>query len=98
VWNIGQQTPATVWERDIDELMRRQIASADTAERKRLFDQVQKIFAAHLPIVNFVAPKIFVAASTRVVSVTPALSRPQLLWAPETIAVASESASHGSKD
>jgi peptide/nickel transport system substrate-binding protein len=87
VWNIGQPTPATEWERQIDELMRRQIASPNEAERKRLFDQVQAIFAAHLPIVNFAASRVYVASSTRVVNVTPALARPQLLWSPETIAV-----------
>jgi ABC-type transport system substrate-binding protein len=78
--------------------MRRQIAGADHADRKRLFDQVQEIFAAHLPIVNFVAPKIYVAASTRVDGVTPTLSRPQLLWAPETITVAADSSGASSKD
>ena len=41
--------------------MARQIASPDEAERKRLFNEVQKIFAEHLPIVYFVAPRIFVA-------------------------------------
>jgi peptide/nickel transport system substrate-binding protein len=87
VWNIGQPTPATTWERDIDELMRLQMANPDAAERKRLFDEAQAIFAAHLPIVNFVAPTVYVASSTRVVNVTPALSRPQLLWSPDTIAV-----------
>jgi peptide/nickel transport system substrate-binding protein len=87
VWNIGQTTPATEWERQIDEVMRRQIGAADEVERKRLFDQVQAIFAAHLPIVNFVAPKVYAASASRVVNVTPALSRPQLLWSPDSIAV-----------
>jgi peptide/nickel transport system substrate-binding protein len=87
VWNIGQATPATAWERQIDELMRLQMSRADEGERKRLFDQVQAVFAEHLPIVNFVAPRVYVAASTRVVNVTPALARPQLLWSPDTIAV-----------
>jgi peptide/nickel transport system substrate-binding protein len=87
VWNIGQTTPATEWERQIDDVMRRQIGAADEVERKRLFDQVQAIFAAHLPIVNFVAPKVYAASASRVVNVTPALSRPQLLWSPDSIAV-----------
>ena len=68
--------------------MRRQMASPDEAERKRLFDEVQTIFAEHLPMIQFVAPRIYVAVSTRVVNLTPtAFSRPQLLWAPDTIAV-----------
>ena len=87
VWNLAQKTPATDWERQIDELMAKQIAAADDGERKRLFDQVQRVFAEHLPVVHFVAPKIFVAASSRATNLTPAVTRPQFLWAAETIAV-----------
>jgi len=87
-WNVEQKTPATEWERRIDELMRRQMASPDEAERKRLFDLVQTIFAEHLPMIEFVAPRIYVAASARVANLAPtAFMRPQLLWSPDTIAV-----------
>ena len=41
-WNPGQAKPATDWERRIDELMARQVASLDDNERKRLFTEVQK--------------------------------------------------------
>jgi hypothetical protein len=50
---------------------------ADASERDRW----------HLPIVHLVAPKVFVAASSRVTNLTPVISRPQLLWTPDTIAV-----------
>jgi len=87
IWNFNQDRPATDWERRIDELIVRQIAAPDPAERKRLYDQIQEIFADHLPMVYFAAPRIFVASSARVTNVTPALWRPQLLWAPEMVAV-----------
>jgi peptide/nickel transport system substrate-binding protein len=87
VWNLGQKTPATDWEREIDGLMARQSAALDEAERRRLFIEVQKIFAAHAPMLYFAAPRIYVAASSRVTHLTPAVSRPQLLWAADTIAV-----------
>jgi len=87
-WNMAQKTPATEWERQIDELMVRQMHSTDDQERKRLFDSVQKIFAEHVPVVYFVAPHIFAAASTRVQNVTPAVKGPQLFWSPDTVAVA----------
>lgn len=87
-WNIGQKTPATPWEGQIDELMARQMQSLDEAERKRLFAEVQKVFAEHLPVIYFVAPRVFAAASRRVTNVTPAVQRPQLLWSPDTVAVA----------
>jgi peptide/nickel transport system substrate-binding protein len=88
VWNLEQKMPATDWEQRIDDLMRRQTASLDENERKRLSDEVQRIFAEHLPIIRFVAPRIYVAASARVTNLTPtAFARPQLLWSPDTIAV-----------
>ena len=87
VWNLEEKTPATEWERRIDELMTRQIASPDMAERKRLYDEVQKVFFEHQPIVYFVAPRIYVAHAARVTNLTPAEFRPQLLWRPETVAV-----------
>lgn len=87
LWNVSQKTPATDWERRIDELMTRQSAALNETERKRLFDQVQKVFAEHLPVVYFVAPRVYVAASSRVINLTPAVSRPQLLWSPDTVAV-----------
>jgi peptide/nickel transport system substrate-binding protein len=87
IWNFAQKTPATEWERRIDELIVRQIAAPDPTERRRLYDQIQEIFADHLPMVYFAAPRIFVASSVRMINVTPALLRPQLLWAPEAVAV-----------
>jgi peptide/nickel transport system substrate-binding protein len=87
VWNPNQPKPATDWERQIDELMTRQIGSVDDAERKRLYDEVQRIFAEHLPIVHFVAPRWYVAVSTRLVNVKPAIYPLPVLWAADTLAV-----------
>jgi peptide/nickel transport system substrate-binding protein len=78
LWNIAQKTPATAWERQIDELMARQIASPDDLERKRIFDEVQRVFAEHVPVVYFAAPRIYVAYSSRVRNASPAVTRPQL--------------------
>ena len=86
MWHLQQPKPATEWEQRIDALMRRQIASGDAGERKRLYDEVQQIFSEHVPIVYFVAPRIYVAHSTRVTNVEAAVTPPQLLWRPETVA------------
>jgi peptide/nickel transport system substrate-binding protein len=88
VWNLHQNAATTDWERAIDELMIRQAASFDDAERKQLFLEVQKIFAAHEPVIYFAAPRIMVAASKRMQNLHPAVARPQLLWSIDTIAVA----------
>lgn len=87
VWNIGQAKPATDWEKEIDDLMRELTAQVDQAERKRLFDQVQRIFAEHLPALYFVAPRLHMGVSSRVGSLQPAILRPQLLWNVERITV-----------
>jgi peptide/nickel transport system substrate-binding protein len=88
VWNLEQKTPATDWERRIDALTVRLRASFDDAERHQLFEEVQTIFAEHLGTIQFVAPRIFVGVSSRVTNLMPtAFIRPQLLWAPDTIAV-----------
>jgi peptide/nickel transport system substrate-binding protein len=87
IWNPRQKSPSTEWERQIDELMARSASALDDAARKTAFLEVQRIFAAHQPMVYFAAPRVFVAASTRLTNLTPAISRPQLLWAADTIAV-----------
>ena len=88
VWNIGQKTPATDWERRIDELMTRQAAAVDPKERTMLFRDVQRIFSEQLPVLYFAAPRLYVGVNRRVRNVTPAITRPQLLWSVDTMAVA----------
>lgn len=87
IWNIGQKTPATEWEREIDQLMLKQTATLDVAEQKRIFDQVQKILAENLPALYFVAPRLYMGVSTRVGDLNPSILRPQLLWDAEHITV-----------
>jgi ABC-type transport system substrate-binding protein len=67
--------------------MRQQVAANDLAERQRLFAEVQRVFGEHLPALYFVAPRVNVAFSPRVVNVTPAALIPQLLWSADTLAV-----------
>lgn len=87
-WNISQATPATSWEAQIDDLMTRQAASIDPAERVRLFRDVQRIVSEHLPALYFAAPRVYLAVSTRVRNATPGVNRPQLIWSADTLAVA----------
>jgi peptide/nickel transport system substrate-binding protein len=96
IWNIGQATPATEWEKQIDDLMQQMMSSTDQTDRKRVFDQVQKIFAENLPAIYFVAPRMYMGVSSRVGSMSPTILRPQLLWSADTISVRSAPASTGS--
>jgi peptide/nickel transport system substrate-binding protein len=87
VWNPNQAQPATEWEREVDHLMDKQVRALDAAQRKAIFDQVQRIFGEHLPIIQFAAPRIYLAMSTRVQGATPALLRPAILWNPDELSV-----------
>jgi peptide/nickel transport system substrate-binding protein len=87
LWNPLQKKPATEWERQMDDLFLRQTASTDQAERKRLFDDMQRIFVEHEPVIYFVARRIFVAVSSRITAMTPAADIIPVLWAPDQIAV-----------
>lgn len=93
IWNIGQKTPATPWERQMDDLVTRQASTLDQAERVRLFHDVQRLFSDHLPAMYFAAPRLFVALGPRVRNEQPGVSRPQLLWSADTLAVVSDVAS-----
>jgi peptide/nickel transport system substrate-binding protein len=88
VWNPGQRVPATPWERQIDQLIHRQAATPDHAARKAIFDEAQRVLAEHVPVIQFAAPRIFIALSTRVENATPALLRPAvILWNPDELTV-----------
>ncbi|HXH06277.1 MAG TPA: ABC transporter substrate-binding protein [Vicinamibacterales bacterium] len=80
VWNPSQPQPATAWERRIDELMLRLAASADPAERRRLYGEAQELLEEHVPVLTFVAPRIYLPVSTRVGGLRVSNLRPYVLW------------------
>jgi peptide/nickel transport system substrate-binding protein len=85
-WNPGQARPATEWEARIDDLMRQQVQAQDPAERQRLFLEAQRVLAEHVPALYFVAPKVTIALSPRVLNPNPVPQIPQLLWSADTLA------------
>jgi peptide/nickel transport system substrate-binding protein len=80
LWRLGQQTPATPWEAEIDRLMQRQQVTLDPQERKRLYDRVQAIVSEQLPFVFLVAPHILVAARADLGNFKPAVLDHYTLW------------------
>jgi peptide/nickel transport system substrate-binding protein len=87
VWNMGQPKPATDWERQIDELMVKQVATSDLTERQRIYAEAQRIFAENIPVIYVAAPRVTVALGPRVLNATPAPIRPTVLWNSEVLAV-----------
>ncbi len=87
VWNMAQDTPATEWEKKIDDLMGVVMTNTDQAARKQAFDEVQDVFAENLPAIYFVAPRLYMGVSSRVGGLSPGILRPQLLWNVERMTV-----------
>ncbi len=87
LWNMAQASPATAWEREIDELIGKQAATTNAAERTRLFAEVQRVFGEQVPALYFVAPRLYMGVSARTHNLAPSVLRPQLLWAADSLAI-----------
>jgi len=80
LWHLGQSRPATSWEQEIDELMRRQLVTRDASERKRLYDRVQALVAENLPLIPLVSPDVLVGTRARLGNFRPAVLDHNVLW------------------
>lgn len=80
LWHLNEAHPATAWEADIDRLMNQQMVTLHSKRRKRLYDQVQQIIAANLPMVFLATPDVLVAAKAEVANFHPAVLEPTTLW------------------
>ncbi len=80
VWDPSQVRPARAWEAEIDDLMRRQMGTADQAERKRLYDRVQRLVVEHLPIVPLLSPHALIAVDGRLGNLRPSVVEHPVLW------------------
>lgn len=80
LWNPGQKTPATPWEAEIDDLMRRQQVALKHTERKKLFDRVQQVMVENQPMVYLVSPSILTGAKKNLQNFRPAMLDPYTTW------------------
>lgn len=87
-WNPRQPAPATDWERRIDELFERQASAGSLDERRRLMADAEQILVDEMPAIYFVAARVTIATSARVLNPRPAPQIPQLLWSADTLAAA----------
>jgi peptide/nickel transport system substrate-binding protein len=86
-WNLEQKTPATEWETRIDTIMREQAATLDPDRRRVLFNDAQRILAENVPVLYFVAPRLYYAHSRRTTGVVPSVMRPPVLWNADSLGV-----------
>jgi peptide/nickel transport system substrate-binding protein len=80
LWNLGEKQPATDWEREIDQLMQRQMVELDYNQRKRTYDRVQQIISENLPFIFLATPNTLAGADGRVGNFHPAVLDPNTLW------------------
>lgn len=79
-WHLGQTSPATPWEAEIDRLMTQQLVTLDYGERKALYDRVQRIAAEQLPFIFLVSPNVLVGARQGLGNFKPAILDHPTLW------------------
>jgi peptide/nickel transport system substrate-binding protein len=79
-WNPNEPAPATPWEAEIDDLMRRQAAELRPETRKRLFDRVQQIVWEEEPYLYLVNKDSLMAFSPQLQNVAPAVIQPRAFW------------------
>jgi len=71
LWYPRQTTPATEWERQIDELFEKGVEELDRTERKIIYDEWQRIIADEVPLVYTVIPKRLSAVNNRLGNIKP---------------------------
>jgi peptide/nickel transport system substrate-binding protein len=79
-WNPQEKVPETVWEAEIDRLMRAQASSGDIRKRKESFDRVQEIVVEQAPFIYLVNKNALSAVSAGVHGATPVILSPQTFW------------------
>ncbi|MGA8153837.1 MAG: ABC transporter substrate-binding protein [Terriglobales bacterium] len=80
LWRMNETQPATAWEREIDQLMNRQMVTLAYPQRKKLYDRVQQIISEQLPFIFLATPDILAAAQAEVGNFQPALLDHYTLW------------------
>ena len=79
-WNPHQAAPETAWEKEMDELMRRQASALVFKQRKAAWDRVQEIAADQAPFIYLINRNALSAISPSVHGATPVALRPQTFW------------------
>src|SRR5262249_42141807 len=80
LWRVGARAAMAPWEKEIDDIMRRQLVTVDAAARKRLYDRMQALVAENLPMLPLVSPNVLVGAKTELGNFRPAILEPIVLW------------------
>jgi peptide/nickel transport system substrate-binding protein len=80
LWHLGEKTPATPWEAELDQLMQKQLVTLNYQQRKKIYDRVQEILARQLPMVYLASPDILVGARENLGNFHPAIIEQYTFW------------------
>ena len=80
LWHLGQKTPATPWEAELDRLMQQQLVTLNYQQRKKIYDRVQEVLAQQLPMVYLASPNILVGAQEDLGNFRPAIIEQYTFW------------------
>ncbi len=70
-WNPGQRTPATSWEKRVDEIFTQGVQILNDKERKPLYDEWQEIVAKELPLIYTVLGSYLTAVRNKFENLQP---------------------------
>ena len=66
LWNPSQKTPATTWEKRVDELYYKGLYTLDYEQRKKIYDEYQQILLENVPLFYIVNSYSFLAAKKNI--------------------------------
>jgi peptide/nickel transport system substrate-binding protein len=84
-WHPGQSKPYRPWEVRMDELTSRLLQAPDPAERRKIFFEIQEIWALQMPAIPTVAPNVLSGWHNHMGNIRPSILVPNLLWNAEEI-------------
>jgi peptide/nickel transport system substrate-binding protein len=85
LWHLGEKTPATPWEAELDQLMQKQLVTLNYQQRKKIYDRVQEVLAQQLPMIYLVSPNILVGAQENLGNFHPAIIEQYTFWNAEEL-------------
>ena len=93
-WHMGEKTPATPWEAEIDRIMQKQQVTLNHQQRKKLYDRIQEIEAEQLPMIYLASPNILVGAHEDLGNFHPAVIEQYTFWNAEELFWRTPAGSH----
>lgn len=85
LWHLGEKTPATPWEAELDRLFQEQLVTLNYPKRKKIYDRIQQIEADQLPMIYLITPNVLVGAQENLGNFRPAVIEQYTFWNAEEL-------------